>query len=129
MAGTLGFFASSNPNTWYVNLINNAFIPNATLFAWLVALGEFITGLALILGVFVNISAIVSIFLNLNFFFAAAWISPSIQSINWIMAALGFIILLSPGVKNLSIDLLVATKVPKLRRLLIDWFGLEIGKE
>ena len=125
MADTLGFFASGNPNAWFVNLINSTFIPNATVFAWLVSIGELLAGIGLILGIFVNLSAIVSIFLNLSFFFAAAWISPSTQSLNWIMAALGFIILLSPGIKNLSLDLLIVNYVPKLRRPLIDWFGFE----
>ncbi len=125
MAGTLGYFASGNTHAWYVNLINNTFIPNSEVFAWLVSLGELIIGVTLIFGIFVNFSAIASIFLNLNFYFAAAWISASTQSVNWIMMTLGFIILLSPGVKSLSVDLFVSEKIPKLRRFLIDWFSFE----
>jgi len=129
MAGTLGFFASGNPNAWYVNLINNSFIPNAELFAWLVSIGELLIGIALIFGILVNISAIVSFFLNLNFYFAAAWISPSTQSINWVLMILGLIILLSPGVKSLSVDLFISERWPKLRRFLVDWFGFGKSKD
>jgi len=127
--GTLGFFASGNPNAWYVNLINNSFIPNAELFAWLVSIGELLIGIALIFGILVNISAIVSFFLNLNFYFAAAWISPSTQSINWVLMILGLIILLSPGVKSLSVDLFISERWPKLRRFLVDWFGFGKSKD
>ena len=123
MTGYLAYFNAGNPNTWYVNLTNNAFIPNAELLGWLVRLGELFVGLALILGIFTNIGAIASIFMNLNYYFAAAHLSSSTQSLNWIMAALGIIILLSPGIKNLSIDQIVAEKIPRLRRFLIDWFG------
>ncbi|MCG3216136.1 MAG: DoxX family protein [Candidatus Heimdallarchaeota archaeon] len=123
MAGTLAYFNSGNPTMWYVNLTNSAFIPNAELMGWLVQLGEFFVGLALILGIFTNFSAIVSIFMSLNYYFASAWLGASTQSLNWIMAAIGFIILLSPGIKSLSVDWLLAEKFPKTKRLLIDWFG------
>ena len=130
MAGTLSFFASGNVNNaWYVNLTNNIFIPNAEVFAWLVSLGELLIGLGLILGIFVNFSALIGVFLNLNFYFAASWLSASTQSINWIMAAISLIFILSPGVKNLGIDMLIVDKVPKLRRFLIDWFGFDKEKQ
>ncbi|MHA2358099.1 MAG: DoxX family protein, partial [Candidatus Heimdallarchaeaceae archaeon] len=57
MAGTLAYFNSGNTNTWYVNLTNNAFIPNAELFGWLVRLGEFFVGIVLIFGIFTNLGA------------------------------------------------------------------------
>ena len=123
MAGTFAYFNSGNPNTWYVNLTNSAFIPNAELMAWLVRLGEFFVGVALIFGVFINFSVIVSIFMNLNYYFASAWLGASTLSLNWMMMVIGFIVLLSPGIKNLSIDQIVAEKIPRLRRFLIDWFG------
>ncbi len=125
MVDTLGFFASSNPNDWYVNLINNAFLPNATLFGYLVMLGELIVGITLILGLFVNFAAIVSIFMNLNFFFAAGWLGASTLSINWIMPVLGFIILLGYGSKQLGLDALIGSINYPLYRIFVDWFGFD----
>lgn len=125
MAGTLGFFASSNPNGWYVNLINNAFLPNANLFGYLVMWGELVIGVTLILGLFVNFSAIGSIFMNLNFFFAAGWLSPSTSSINWMMAGLGFILLLGYGSKQLGLDALIGKINYPLYRIFVDWFGFD----
>jgi thiosulfate dehydrogenase [quinone] large subunit len=43
--------------SWYAGLINNIFLPNATLFANLVALGETLVGLALIFGVLTKFAA------------------------------------------------------------------------
>ena len=115
----------TNPNDWYVYLTRVIFRPNSEVFGYLVMIGEFAIGLALILGIFVNFSAIASIFLNVNFIFAAGWLSPSTMSVNWIMAVIGLILLLSPGVKTLSVDKYVANRMPKLRRFFIDWFGFE----
>ncbi|MBY9001052.1 MAG: DoxX family protein [Candidatus Heimdallarchaeota archaeon] len=125
MAGTLGFFASANPNTWYVNLINNSFLPNAELFGYLVMLGELIVGITLILGLFTNFSAIASIFMNLNFFFAAAHLSPSTSSINWMMAGLGFVLLLGYGSKTVGLDSLIGSINYPLYRIFVDWFGFD----
>ncbi len=125
MAGTLGYFASANPNGWYVNLINNSFLPNANVFGYLVMWGELILGVILILGLFVNFAAIGSIFMNLNFFFAAGWLGPSTSSINWIMAGLGFILLLGYGSKQLGLDALIGSINYPLYRIFVDWFGFD----
>ena len=132
ISGTLFYFANGpnppttfNPNTWYVNLINNVFVPNSTVFGYLVMIGEFTLGIVLILGILVNLSSIISIFMSLNFLFAAGWLSESTMSVNWILAVLALILLLSPGAKTLSIDKLVANRFPKLNRFLIDWFGFQ----
>ena len=125
MAGTLGFFASANPNGWYVNLINNTFLPNATLFGYLVMWGELIAGITLILGLFVNLTSIVSIFMNLNFLFAAGWISPSTFSMNWIMPVLGLILILGYGSKQLGLDALIGSVNYPLYRIFVDWFGFD----
>ena len=63
--------------------------------------------------------------MSLNFLFAAGWLSESTMSVNWILAVLALIMLLSPGAKTLSIDKLVANRFPKLNRFLIDWFGFQ----
>ncbi|MCE7749026.1 MAG: DoxX family membrane protein [Candidatus Heimdallarchaeota archaeon] len=117
-----------NPNQWYVTLTRAIFRPNSELFGYLVMIGEFAIGITLILGLLVNFSAIVSVFLNINFLFAAGWLSPSTLSVNWILALLGMIVILSPGAKTLSIDKLVVDRIPRLRRFLIDWFGFEKKK-
>ena len=123
MAGTLGFFATGSP-TWMSNWLTSM-LPSATALGYLVELGELFIGLALIFGVLTNISALVGIFFNFLFFFAAGWLSPSTISINWIMWAISIILILSPGAKKLSIDGLLSNWKPFLKRWLVDWFGFE----
>src|SRR5256885_6431367 len=38
--------------TWYAYLVQNVFMPNATAFSYLVAFGELLVGVALIVGIF-----------------------------------------------------------------------------
>jgi thiosulfate dehydrogenase (quinone) large subunit len=55
---------------WYASFIQNVALPNAETFSYLVVYGEVAIGVALILGLFVGISAFFGTFLNLNFLFA-----------------------------------------------------------
>lgn len=52
---------------WYVDLINNVFLPNAVLFSTLVALGEVLVGVALIFGIFTKFAAGSGALMNLAF--------------------------------------------------------------
>lgn len=56
--------------TWYAELVQNVFLPNATLFSYLVAYGEGLVGLALILGIFTQFSALMGVLMNLAYLFA-----------------------------------------------------------
>ena len=60
---------------WYAGLVQNVFLPNATLFANMVAIGETLVGVALILGVFTKFSAAMGATMNLAFL--AAGVSSS----------------------------------------------------
>jgi hypothetical protein len=105
MAKTLGLFASKNPTTWYKDLLTGTGIPNATTFGWLIAYGELVVGIALLLAAAVYLfygagidpvtrwivptGAVVALiggaFLNANFWFAAGWLSVSTDSVNAVM--------------------------------------------
>ena len=55
---------------WYAWLIEKVFVPNAVVFSHLVAFGEVLVGLALILGFLTGFSAFMGGFLNAAFLFA-----------------------------------------------------------
>lgn len=57
---------------WYAELVQNVFLPNATLFSYLVAYGEVLVGIALILGVFTRFSALMGVVMALAFMFAGS---------------------------------------------------------
>ena len=68
LSGQLANFASAAPagsvSAWYVHRIA---IPGVALFARLVPLGEFVTGVALVLGFWTPLFAFVGFFMALNF--------------------------------------------------------------
>ncbi len=52
---------------WYAGMVNDIFLPNATLFSNLVAFGELLVGVALIAGIFTKFSAVMGSMMNLAF--------------------------------------------------------------
>ena len=64
--------AASNPDTpaWYASFLDSVVIPNASLFATLVALGEVAVGLGLLVGLLTGFAAFGAIFLSSNFVLA-----------------------------------------------------------
>ncbi|MBO2519074.1 MULTISPECIES: DoxX family membrane protein [Limnochorda] len=70
--GVLAKASGENPvvQGWYASFIENVAMPNATLFSYLIVLGEVLVGLALIVGVFTTFAALMGAFMNLNFLLA-----------------------------------------------------------
>ncbi len=65
-----GAHASVHP--WYASLAQNFFLPNAGLFSYMVAFGETLVGIALIVGLFTRFAALMGLTLNLAFMFAGS---------------------------------------------------------
>ena len=55
---------------WYAQLAQNVFLPNAALFSYMVAFGELLVGVALIVGLFTRFSALMGVLMNLAYLFA-----------------------------------------------------------
>lgn len=55
---------------WYADFIREVALPNATLFSYLVAYGEVLVGLALIVGLATNFAALMGIAMNLAYLFS-----------------------------------------------------------
>lgn len=91
-----GYDAVATPRpvvqTWYAELVQDVFLPNATLFSYLVAYGELLVGLALILGIFTHFAALMGVLMNLSFLFAGT------ISTNPNMLVVGLAIALAGGV-------------------------------
>jgi thiosulfate dehydrogenase [quinone] large subunit len=56
--------------SWYASFLQVVVMPNAEVFAYLVAFGEILVGLGLILGCFTVVAALFGLFLNVNFLLA-----------------------------------------------------------
>lgn len=55
---------------WYGTLINSVVLHNTNLFSNMVAYGELLVGIGLILGIFTGIAAFFGAFMNMNYLFA-----------------------------------------------------------
>src|SRR5262245_31405015 len=64
--------ATAHPavQTWYAQIVQNFFLPNATAFSYLVAYGELLVGIALLVGIFTHFSALMGVLMNLAYLLA-----------------------------------------------------------
>ncbi|MEM5802056.1 MAG: TQO small subunit DoxD [Candidatus Aenigmatarchaeota archaeon] len=113
-AKTIEKFMNKNPNEWYIPFLQNFVIPNSTWLAYLISYGQLITGLALVSGLLINFFLAYAVFMNINFYFGAGWLSISTAMLNLLMIVIQIILLLSPGSKTLSLDYLI--KLSKMRK-------------
>jgi thiosulfate dehydrogenase [quinone] large subunit len=86
--GALAKTVGEHPDVqgWYAAFLQSFVLPNAKVFSYLVAIGETLVGVALILGAFTGIAAFFGILMNFNYLLSGA------VSINPILLALGILI-------------------------------------
>lgn len=91
LQGALARAGGDSPSVagWYAWLIENAFLPNATLMSYLVAFGEVAVGVALILGLLTGLSAFFGGFMNVSFLLAGTLSTNPIMFMvaTWIVLA------------------------------------------
>lgn len=70
--GALGKTAGAHPDVqgWYGWFLESAVLPNAATWSHVVAFGELIVGIGLVLGLLTGIAAFFGLFMNLNFLLA-----------------------------------------------------------
>ena len=62
--------AHPSVSSWYADFLKTTVLPNVNLFSSLVAVGELLVGIALIIGAFTGIAAFFGAFMNMNYLFA-----------------------------------------------------------
>ncbi len=89
--GALEKTAGAHPDVamWYADFLQNIVLPNVVVWSGVVAWGEFLVGLALILGIFTGIAAFFGLFMNFNFMLAGT------LSSNPILFVLGILLMLA----------------------------------
>lgn len=106
---SLSKFASQNPYSFYKSFLLVYAIPSGELFSWLIPWGEFLAGATLIvsaglllLGFYHKLLRMVSlfalvglIFMNINFWFAAGWLSPSTAGLNLVLGLIESVLCLA----------------------------------
>lgn len=92
--------------------------PNAVAFGYLVAVGESLIGIAVLLGFLYRIAALAGLLLNFTFFLSATWNAFPFYFGSDIVFVLCWLTLLLAGPQlGLSIDAAIAKRAPKLRWL------------
>ncbi|MDP5275593.1 DoxX family protein [Chengkuizengella axinellae] len=69
LKGAVGKASGDHPavQTWWANFLEGFAIPNVGMFNFLVAWGEFLVGIALLLGIFTTFAALMGIIMNFAF--------------------------------------------------------------
>lgn len=70
--GALSKTAGAHPDVqgWYASFLQNVVLPHAGLWSHMIAYGEVLVGVALIIGIFTGIAALFGLFMNLNYLLA-----------------------------------------------------------
>ena len=64
--------AHANVQGWYAWFLQNVVLPNASVWSFVVAVGETLVGVALILGIFTGIAAFFGSFMNMSYLLAGS---------------------------------------------------------
>lgn len=72
--GALSETTGAHPNVqgWYAAFLQNTVLANPVLWSYLISWGEFLVGVALVLGIFTGIAAFFGSFMNVNYLLAGA---------------------------------------------------------
>jgi uncharacterized membrane protein YphA (DoxX/SURF4 family) len=103
-------FASANPILWYQQFLLQTVIPNATLFAFLETFGEVGVGVGLTLGLLTRFSALVGLFMSINFFLATQWMTFSQQGFHLVLAGCMLAFLIGAAGRAWGLDALIVKR-------------------
>jgi thiosulfate dehydrogenase [quinone] large subunit len=111
-------FAAGNPIQWYKNFLEQTVLPNDALFATLQTYGEVAVGIGLVLGFLTGLSALVGLYLSLNFGLATQWMSPGQQGFHVLLVTCMLILLCTRAGRVLGLDGLILERAGPDRRWL-----------
>ena len=97
-------FAAGNPVGWYKDFLEGTVLPNSRLFATLQTFAEAAVGLGLILGLLTGLTALVGLFLSLNYGLASQWMSFGQQGFHVLLVTSMIIFLFARAGRTWGID-------------------------
>lgn len=103
-------FAAGNPVDFYKLFLEQTVLPDARLFATLQAYGEAAVGVGLVLGFLTGLSALVGLFLTLNYGLATQWMSFGQQGFHVLLTTSMVIFLAARAGRAWGIDRLILTR-------------------
>lgn len=113
-------FAAGNPVDWYKDFLEGTVLPQSRLFATLQTFGEAAVGLGLILGLLTGLTALVGLFLSLNYGFASQWMSFGQQGFHVLLVTSMIVFLAARAGRTWGLDgWLLRRRGGRVLRLLI----------
>ena len=100
-------FAAGNPVDFYKQFLEHTILPNAKLWASLQAYAEAAVGVGLVLGFLTGLSALVGLFLTLNYGLATQWMSFGQQGFHVLLTTSMVIFLAARAGRAWGIDRLI----------------------
>jgi uncharacterized membrane protein YphA (DoxX/SURF4 family) len=103
-------FAVGNPVGWYKEFLETTVLPDAKLWAVLQAYAEAAVGLGLVLGLLTGLSALVGLFLALNYGLATQWMTFGQQGFHLLLTTSMLIFLATRAGRAWGIDRLILAR-------------------
>jgi thiosulfate dehydrogenase [quinone] large subunit len=99
---------------WYKNFLLEYALPHSTIFSYLVTYGEILVGLAFIFGFAIRGTALIALFMNLNYELASGWKPGSSAIINKLFIICELVIFLSAVGRCFGFDRILHKKYPRI---------------
>jgi thiosulfate dehydrogenase [quinone] large subunit len=105
VARQIGNLAEVDLYPWYESFLQNVVIPNKEIFGYLVMTGEILVGLCILLGLLTRFSAVVGLFMMINYLFGPGMArgGATLGQQQTFIASLIVILLANPG-RTLGLD-------------------------
>lgn len=112
--GALSLATGAHPavSQWYAWVIRNLMLPGATAFSYLVAIGEVLIGLALLLGLFTRVTTVLALLMTMSYFYAG-----TVSTLPYVLPLLFAMLLIGSYAGYIGVDGLVLAKSSR-------WFAL-----
>lgn len=102
-------FSAKGTSEPFRGLLTNFVVPHQAVFAELIAYGETLVGIALLLGLLTKVGAVGSMFLSANYYLATGKFTVyfGIESLELMIFVIGLLLLILPSNEYISIDALL----------------------
>ena len=112
-------FAAGNPVGWYKEFLEGTVLPHSRVFATLQTFAEAAVGLGLILGLLTGLTALVGLFLSLNYGLASQWMSFGQQGFHVLLVTSMIIFLFARAGRRWGVDQILARSGSRWLRLVV----------
>jgi uncharacterized membrane protein YphA (DoxX/SURF4 family) len=112
-------FAAGNPIGWYKDFLEQTVLPHAAFFATLQVWGEVAVGIGLTLGFLTRLTALVGLYLAVNFGLASQWMSFGQQGFHVLLVTSMIIFYFTRAGRTWGLDGVILSRSPRWLRLVM----------